>query len=203
MKYAHANEAGKILGWYDEKLHGNLVPAVTEKVEITPASEAVYDEAGSLVSEAIDAVYGTVMIKDAYYDISNIPQPNIAVTDEQWAIAINSQHNKVNSDGTTELFDFRTQAEVLEQAISHFKGMTYQHINAHVKQYDADNQTDYKSIESFAKYAAVPASSRYDISVRFILWASNIWDAVNSYHAKLTSIPTDEEFQAVLDGVEF
>ena len=44
-----------------------------------------------------------------------IPTPNIEVTDEQWQIALNNVHNKVNEDGTTEQFDFRTEDEVAEQ----------------------------------------------------------------------------------------
>lgn len=50
-----------------------------------------------------------------WYDDSihtTIPIPNIEVTDEQWKIAINNGHNKVNTDGSTELFDFRTQEEI-------------------------------------------------------------------------------------------
>lgn len=55
-----------------------------------------------------------------WYDIeihTSIPTPNIEVTDEQWQIAINSGHNKVNADGTTELFDFRTKDEVANEAL--------------------------------------------------------------------------------------
>jgi hypothetical protein len=43
---------------------------------------------------------------------SAIPTPNIEVTEEQWLEAINSGHNKVNADGTTELFDFRTEEQI-------------------------------------------------------------------------------------------
>jgi hypothetical protein len=43
-----------------------------------------------------------------------IPTPNIEVTEEQWQIAIDNGHNKVNKDGTTELFDFRTAEEIAE-----------------------------------------------------------------------------------------
>ncbi len=56
-----------------------------------------------------------------WYDIeihTTIPTPNIEVTDEQWQYAIDNSHNKVNEDGTTELFDFRTEEEVAEQKLS-------------------------------------------------------------------------------------
>ena len=47
-----------------------------------------------------------------------IPTPNIEVTDEQWQIALSNVHNKVNEDGTTERFDFRTEDEVAEQELA-------------------------------------------------------------------------------------
>lgn len=48
----------------------------------------------------------------------NIPTPNIEVTEEQWQIALDNGHNKVREDGTTELFDFRTEDEVAEQELA-------------------------------------------------------------------------------------
>ena len=63
MKYAHINNDGKLLGWYDDEIH------------------------------------------------NDIPTPNIEISDDVWQNAINNNHNKINIDGTTELFDFRTDAE--------------------------------------------------------------------------------------------
>lgn len=40
-----------------------------------------------------------------------IPTPNVEVSEEEWQNAIDNGHNKVNKDGSTELFDFRTDAE--------------------------------------------------------------------------------------------
>ena len=42
---------------------------------------------------------------------TTIPEPNIIVSDEQWQISINNNHNKVNNDGSTENFDFRNEDE--------------------------------------------------------------------------------------------
>ena len=53
-----------------------------------------------------------------WYDIDihdKIPTPTIEVTEEQWQIALEYSHNKVNNDGSTELFDFRTPQEVKEE----------------------------------------------------------------------------------------
>ena len=41
----------------------------------------------------------------------NIPTPNIQVSDTAWQAALDGGHNKVNQDGTTEYYDFRTDAE--------------------------------------------------------------------------------------------
>ena len=50
-----------------------------------------------------------------YYDKEiheKIPEPNIELTEEQWQKAINNNHNKINEDGTTVLFDFRSTDEI-------------------------------------------------------------------------------------------
>ena len=55
-----------------------------------------------------------------WYDIeihTSIPTPNIEVTDGVWQYAIDNGHNKVNEDGTTELFDFRTEDEIIQQEL--------------------------------------------------------------------------------------
>ena len=64
MKYAHIEDSGRLLGWYDADIH------------------------------------------------TTIPDPNIAVTDDTWLNALESKHNKVNTDGTTERVDFRTSDEM-------------------------------------------------------------------------------------------
>ena len=46
---------------------------------------------------------------------TTIPEPNITVSDEQWQTSINNNHNKVNNDGSTENFDFRSEDEKFSQ----------------------------------------------------------------------------------------
>lgn len=43
---------------------------------------------------------------------TSIPTPNIQVTQSQWQNSIDNNHNKVNSDGSTETYDFRTMKEI-------------------------------------------------------------------------------------------
>lgn len=45
---------------------------------------------------------------------AEIPKPNIGITDSVWQNAINSNHNKINEDGTTCLADFKTESETIE-----------------------------------------------------------------------------------------
>ena len=72
---------------------------------------------------------------------TEIPNPNIEVTDEVWQIAINSGHNKVNNDGTTELFDFRTSEEIETQNLLNKINEAKQYLSS----------TDYKmTIDYFA-----------------------------------------------------
>jgi len=49
---------------------------------------------------------------------TNIPTPNIEVSKEAWQNAIDNGHNKVNADGSTALFDFRTSAEIAADRVS-------------------------------------------------------------------------------------
>jgi len=52
---------------------------------------------------------------------SIIPEPNINVSNEQWQIAINNNHNKVNNDGSTEIFDFRSVVERFDQSMDNLR----------------------------------------------------------------------------------
>ena len=45
----------------------------------------------------------------------NIPSPNIEISEEVWQNAVDNNHNKINDDGTTENYDFRTDEEKLLQ----------------------------------------------------------------------------------------
>jgi uncharacterized protein (UPF0297 family) len=65
---------------------------------------------------------------------SVIPTPNVEVTDEQWQVALDNGHNKVNQDGSTEVFDFRSEEEIAE---------------AEANEYKVLRQAEYPSIEDY------------------------------------------------------
>ena len=50
-----------------------------------------------------------------YYDKeihSEIPEPSIEISEEQWQHAISNNHNKIEEDGSTVFFDYRTADEI-------------------------------------------------------------------------------------------
>ena len=56
-----------------------------------------------------------------WYDSSihkNIPTPNIQVTKEQWKDSITNNCNKINKDGTPEIFDFRIDADIKSSLVN-------------------------------------------------------------------------------------
>ena len=103
-----------------------------------------------------------------------------------------------------------TVAEVsvweLKQVIPYFKAFTDNYIQDKIKAWNVANTAtgiEFDGIASFPKYAAIPTDTRYAISIQFLTWNGKIWDAVRAFQATATTIPTDAEFKAVLDGVVF
>ena len=45
---------------------------------------------------------------------NSIPTPNIKVTNEQWQNSLNNNHNKINSDGSSEFVDTETAEQKAE-----------------------------------------------------------------------------------------
>jgi hypothetical protein len=90
-----------------------------------------------------------------------------------------------------------------EQAIAHLEDMTFAYIQSKIDTYNLANGVKFRGIDSFTKYAINTSSQHNAIANQFIVYADNIWKAVRAYQKTLTSIPTDAEVQAVLDGVAF
>jgi predicted DNA-binding WGR domain protein len=74
---------------------------------------------------------------------TSIPETFIEITREQWQVALRNNHNKVNSDGTTEIFDFRSEAEKAQQAknkkIAELKAKLAESDFKAMPDYDQDN----------------------------------------------------------------
>lgn len=52
---------------------------------------------------------------------SVIPEPKIQVSETQWKISIEHNHNKVNNDGSTESFDFRNEEEKFSEDLENLR----------------------------------------------------------------------------------
>lgn len=96
-----------------------------------------------------------------------------------------------------------TQEQLYAEAVAHFENVTTAFIEAKVQEYNKLNGLAFKDIDAFTKYAINSTSAHYAIANQFIAYADKVWAAVRAYQATLTAIPTDAEFQAVLDMVTF
>lgn len=117
----------------------------------------------------------------------------------------NSDYEEVKqwlSEGNTPEPEF-TDAELLANAILRFESVVDAFIQSKIDVYNASNGVKFRDIDAFTKYAMNTASTHNVIANKFIVYADKIWKIVRDYQAVATAIPTDVEFQAVLDGVVF
>lgn len=98
----------------------------------------------------------------------NIPEPNITVSDEVWQTAVQEGHNRVNADGTTELFDFRTDVERNEQMLKDMSNIIQQLLDetARSKRYD--------NIMSVRSYCGWDSPFRAECE-NIAYWAAQCW----------------------------
>ena len=94
-------------------------------------------------------------------------------------------------------------AEAQVQLFNHFTSMTDAHISNKITEYNKANEVAFAGADAFTKYAINTSSQHYAIANQFITWIDNVWSAVRTYQATATEVPTDEQFQAVLDAVVF
>ena len=94
-------------------------------------------------------------------------------------------------------------AIALAQAEVRFISMTDSHIQAEVDKYNVANGVLFSSIHNCTTYKDVASYPHQAFCQNIIQWNADVWETVRAYQLTLTSIPTDEEFQAVLDGVIF
>lgn len=130
----------------------------------------------------------------------NIPTDAIEITDEQWIECLNNQGARQFVNGTLVTY---VAPITPEQAIARFESITDAYIQSKIDAYNSANGVKFKDIDAFTKYAVNTSSQHYTIANKFIEYADNIWKAVRSYQATVTTLPTDDEFKAVLDGVAF
>jgi len=121
---------------------------------------------------------------------NNIPTPNIEVTDEVWLAAVTGEpHNKVNNDGTTEVFDFRTADEIANAKIKAYEYEVQKHLDAIAKSYGYDN------VMSACSYAAY--TNPYQIEGQsFIAWRGAVWQYA---YAQLQLVQTGQRLEPTIN----
>jgi hypothetical protein len=106
-------------------------------------------------------------------------------------------------DKTTEQIQAE-QLEAIQSLVKYFTDVTTAYIEGKVQEYNKANGLAFKDIDAFTKYAVNTASVHHAIANQFIAYADAVWTAVRDYQATTTTtVPTEEEFMAVLDAVVF
>ena len=115
---------------------------------------------------------------------------------------ITQKYHNLTIDTTSGLYEPDTDkntTEYIQNVKTFFTNYTDEYIMTRIKEYNASNNTDFSGADSFAKYVVMPTSSRYAISMQFIVWIDSLWDVVRA----ITVEPTETEFKAILDAVAF
>lgn len=99
---------------------------------------------------------------------TSIPTPNIEVSDEAWQNAINNNHNKVNADGTTEAYDFRTDDEKKQSLKKEFTQSIQTMLD------EKANEKGYDNIASACSYAGYDNPFRAE-GEAYGLWRALCW----------------------------
>ena len=102
--------------------------------------------------------------------------------------------------GITEL----SATEIAENAINKFTKITNDCIQARVTAYNKANGTSFDNIHNVESYSRKVGYTHQVWCLQAWNWNVEVWEAVRAYQiANSTTIPTDEEFQVVLDSAVF
>lgn len=118
-----------------------------------------------------------------WYDLdihSEIPSPNIEVSDEVWQNAIDNNHNRANEDGTTELFDFRNDNEKLQDYKQQVSSAIQIILDDTARKTDWDNMMSARAtagIPLFGSESSIEIAMHND-AVRLSRWYLSVWGYV-------------------------
>lgn len=99
-----------------------------------------------------------------------------------------------------------TAEELQKEAFDNFVSMTDTHIQAEVMKYNEANNVMFGSIHNCSTYVTVDTYPHQAFCISILKWNADVWEAVRTYQASQTALgvlPTEAEFQAVLDSVVF
>jgi len=93
--------------------------------------------------------------------------------------------------------------EATKALIAKFTSVTDDFIQARVNDFNDANGTKFNNVHNAESYSRVDGYTHQAWCGQLFTWNVNVWEAVRTYQKTLTEAPTDEQFQAVLDSVEF
>jgi len=98
---------------------------------------------------------------------------------------------------------FLTQTELFANATEDFTNKTNLFIYAKINEYNVANGTAFDNIHNCESYSRLDGYTHQVWCLQAWTWSARVWEAVRNYQTSITSIPTDEEFQTVLNDVGF
>jgi hypothetical protein len=201
--------------WYKDGEIYNSMTSIRNKMKDTSLPMLLTD---SIVAELgfVKVVYGVkptptevqYVVEDAITIIAGVPtqgytlQDMFADTAEYTGMDGVIVPAKTKAEHEVEYLANK-QADMMASIVQHFTDVTTSYIEAKVQAYNVANGLAFKDIDAFTKYAINPLSVHHAIANQFIDYADNVWTTVRTYQTTAVSIPTDTEFQVLLDSVIF
>jgi len=96
-----------------------------------------------------------------------------------------------------------TPEELQKEAVSYFKNKTKAFLQERVDAYNTLYGLDFESVHNCESFSRHQGYTHQVWCGKVFTWSVNVWEVVRDYQDTLTVLPTDEEFQAVLDSVDF
>lgn len=91
----------------------------------------------------------------------------------------------------------------IDEAVKHFENKTSELINQKVVDYNKANGTAFGGVHAAANYRFDTGYTHQPFCQQVWTYNVAIWEAIRNWHSTLTAIPTDEDWQAVVDTVVF
>ena len=95
------------------------------------------------------------------------------------------------------------QLEAQLVAVKHFTAKTEAFIQARIDAYNQANGIALGNAHNCESYSRVTTYPHQVFCLQLWNWNVSVWEAVRTYQASAISIPSDEDFQLVLDSVVF
>lgn len=123
-------------------------------------------------------------------------------------ININGDNNAYDKDGKKVTLDESLIQEELDrlsilEAKDYFTLKANDFIQSKIDEYNEANGTAFTNVHNCESYSRVTSYIHQSWCLQVWTWSVNVWEAVRAYQDTASTIPTDAEFQVVLDGVAF